>query len=39
MLIPFYNIYLFCLRGEEGTNQYGPNPLNPEGDISDHLVG
>lgn len=38
LIIPLYNIYLMCLKGEEGTNQYGPNPLNPEGDISEHLV-
>lgn len=25
-LIPYYNIYLNCLDGEHGENQYGPNP-------------
>ena len=38
LIIPFYNLYLLCQKGEAGTNQYGANPLNPEGDISEHLV-
>ena len=38
MLIPLYNLYLLCLKGEEGSNRFGSNPLNPEGDISEHLV-
>ncbi len=25
-LIPFYNFILMCLPGDEGGNQYGPNP-------------
>ncbi|MFK7813435.1 MAG: DUF805 domain-containing protein [Maribacter sp.] len=25
-LIPYYNIYLCCLNGEFGNNQYGPDP-------------
>ena len=37
LLIPFYNLYLLCLKGE-GKNQYGDNPLDPEGDMSDHLI-
>lgn len=26
ILIPFYNIYLWAIEGEKGTNQYGPDP-------------
>jgi uncharacterized membrane protein YhaH (DUF805 family) len=28
MLIPFYNLYLFVIDGEEGVNDYGPPPTN-----------
>lgn len=39
ILIPFYNLYLFSIEGEKGTNEYGPNPKNPEmDDVLDHLV-
>ncbi len=38
ILIPFYNIYLFTIDSEQGTNEYGPNPKNPEMDTLDHLV-
>ncbi len=30
ILIPFYNLYLACLDSEPGTNEYGPNPKNPD---------
>lgn len=26
-LIPLYNIYLYLIAGDEGTNEYGDNPL------------
>lgn len=26
ILIPFYNIYLLCINGDAGENQYGPDP-------------
>lgn len=38
ILIPFYNLYLAIIKGDEGTNAYGPNPLNPDTEISDHLI-
>jgi len=38
ILIPIYNLILACTDGEKGTNQYGPDPKNPEVDITDHLV-
>ena len=39
MLIPFYNLYLAVTEGDKGTNEYGPDPKNPElDDIADHLV-
>lgn len=38
LLIPIYNLILAVTEGEKGTNQYGPDPKNPEVDITDHLV-
>ncbi|NJL75178.1 MAG: DUF805 domain-containing protein [Saprospiraceae bacterium] len=39
MLIPIYNLILALTKGEEGTNKYGPDPMNPNADeISRHLV-
>lgn len=29
ILIPIYNLILFCTEGDNGTNEYGPNPNNP----------
>ena len=26
-IIPLYNIYLCCVAGDEGANEYGDNPL------------
>jgi uncharacterized membrane protein YhaH (DUF805 family) len=26
ILIPIYNIILFCTNGQDGTNEYGPDP-------------
>ncbi|TDM00594.1 MAG: hypothetical protein C4K58_05200 [Flavobacteriaceae bacterium] len=34
MLIPFYNFYLLVKNGDEGSNQYGPDPKNPTEEIS-----
>ncbi len=31
-LIPIYNIILACTDGEQGSNEYGPNPKDPEND-------
>jgi uncharacterized membrane protein YhaH (DUF805 family) len=28
MLIPIYNIFLYCRESDPGDNQYGPNPHN-----------
>lgn len=39
VLIPIYNLILALTRGEEGTNKYGPDPMNPNADeITRHLV-
>ncbi len=38
ILIPFYNLYLTVQDSQPGTNEYGPNPKNPEYDMTDHLV-
>lgn len=38
ILIPIYNLILACTEGEQGSNEYGPNPKNPELDVTDHLV-
>ena len=37
-LIPFYNLYLACIEGTKGTNQYGPDPLSdlPEFDFENN---
>ena len=34
ILIPIYNIILAASEGEIGTNQYGPDPKNPENEIN-----
>jgi uncharacterized membrane protein YhaH (DUF805 family) len=26
ILVPFYNLYLACINGDAGENQYGPDP-------------
>jgi uncharacterized membrane protein YhaH (DUF805 family) len=33
ILVPYYNLYLLCIDSEPNTNQYGPNPKNPEDEI------
>ncbi len=38
ILIPIYNIVLAATEGDKGSNQYGPDPKNPEADLADHLV-
>ncbi len=35
ILIPFYNIYLCCIEGEKGPNQYGADPKNQLEDIDE----
>jgi uncharacterized membrane protein YhaH (DUF805 family) len=30
ILIPIYNLILYCTPGTRGPNQYGPDPKNPE---------
>ena len=37
-LIPIYNIVLAATEGEKGANQYGPDPKNPEADLTDQWV-
>jgi uncharacterized membrane protein YhaH (DUF805 family) len=32
ILIPIYNLILYCTPGTEGPNQYGPDPKRPEFD-------
>ena len=32
LLIPIYNFILICTDGEKGTNEYGPDPKNPDAD-------
>ena len=39
ILIPIYNFILMVTPGEVGENEYGPDPKNPNADLSDHLVG
>jgi uncharacterized membrane protein YhaH (DUF805 family) len=38
ILIPIYNIVLFATDGNKGTNEYGPDPKNPEYTVEDHLI-
>lgn len=38
ILIPIYNLILALTEGEKGSNQYGPDPKNPEAELTDHLV-
>ncbi|RKR07758.1 uncharacterized membrane protein YhaH (DUF805 family) [Maribacter vaceletii] len=35
LLIPFYNLYLLCTNGDEGTNEYGPDPKNPDNELNE----
>lgn len=35
ILIPFYNLYLAVSNGDAGTNQYGPDPKNPNSEINE----
>ncbi|MBO9582814.1 MAG: DUF805 domain-containing protein [Flavobacterium sp.] len=34
-LIPYYNLYLCCIEGEKGPNQYGPDPKNQLEEINE----
>lgn len=38
LLIPIYSFILAVTEGEKGSNQYGPDPKNPENDPTQHLV-
>ncbi len=38
ILVPIYNIVLFATDGNKGTNEYGPDPKNPEYTVEDHLI-
>lgn len=38
ILIPIYNFILTVTEGNQGSNEYGPDPKNPEFDVTDHLV-
>lgn len=40
LLIPIYNLILAITEGESGSNEYGPDPKNPDSelDILDHIV-
>ena len=33
ILVPLYNLYLFCQPGVKGSNQYGDNPLGGTADV------
>lgn len=35
ILIPLYNLYLACTEGEQGPNEYGPNPKNSFEEINE----
>jgi len=35
MLIPFYNLYLAVSAGDEGENEYGPDPKNPNSELNE----
>ena len=37
MLIPFYNLILACTNGDEGANEYGADPKNPNDEFD--LIG
>lgn len=39
ILIPIYNLILAVTEGQANTNEYGPDPKNPDSsDVIDHLV-
>ena len=35
MLIPFYNLYLAIIKGTDGSNRFGPDPLGGTGNTFD----
>lgn len=35
LLIPFYNIYLLCVNGDQGSNEYGVDPKNPTDELDE----
>jgi uncharacterized membrane protein YhaH (DUF805 family) len=38
VLIPIYNLILAATEGDSGSNEYGPDPKNPERATEDHLL-
>lgn len=40
ILIPIYNLILTLTKGDDGPNEYGQDPMNPDAemDITEHLV-
>lgn len=37
-IVPIYNFVLAIREGDQGENEYGPDPKNPEVDLTDHLI-
>ena len=35
ILIPIYNLILLCTNGDEGPNEYGPDPKNPMDELEE----
>jgi len=35
ILVPFYNLYLAVKEGDQGTNEYGPDPKNPSNELDE----
>jgi len=35
LIIPFYNIFLACTEGDQGSNEYGPDPKNPTDELEE----
>jgi len=35
IIIPFYNFYLLVKNGDEGENQYGPDPKDPTTELDE----
>lgn len=35
LLIPIYSLILACTNGDEGSNEYGPDPKNPTDELEE----